>query len=95
MIPKSFILGAVKYDVEIVDSIDDTGLGRAVTCLAKIKLANKFYGIDIPYDSKRRTFYHELVHVICDEIGFKELSDNEKFVDAFSLLLNQFEQTKE
>jgi hypothetical protein len=94
MIPKTFILGGVTFNVELVDNIDNTGLGRTLNCTGIIKIAEKFYGQNIPDDSKERTFYHELTHAILDELGFKELTTNEQFVDAFSALLYQFEITK-
>lgn len=34
--------------------------------------------------SKVNTFYHELVHIILDSMGEKELSSNEKFVSCFA-----------
>lgn len=94
MIPNSFTLGGLNFHTEIVESIDDTGLGRAYNSLGLIKLAQYLHGRPIPQDSKERTFYHELVHAILDELGQKELSNNETFVDSFSSLLYQFEVTK-
>jgi hypothetical protein len=94
MIPNTFTLGGLNFHTEIVDSIDDTGLGRVINCLGTIRIAKKFYGKDIPQESQERNFYHEVVHAILDEIGYKELSNNEQFTDAFSSLLYQFEATK-
>jgi hypothetical protein len=41
------------------------------------------------------TFYHEKVHMILDTMGEEELSSNEKFVDIFSKLLRQSDETAE
>lgn len=91
---KKFSLGGKKYKVKIVNSIDDTGLGRAYSYLNKIKISKNWNGMPIPKSSMEQTFYHELVHAILDEIGEKDLSGNETFVQSFSLLLHQFEKTK-
>jgi hypothetical protein len=94
MIPTTFTLGGLKFNIQLVDDIDDTGLGRALNCLGDIKISKHFHGRDIPENSMERTFYHELTHAILDEIGFKSMSDNEQFVDTFSAMLYQFEQIK-
>jgi hypothetical protein len=94
MIPTIFKLGGLTFNVVFIESIDDVGLGRTKNCLGKIIIATKWYGFSIPDDSQERTFYHELVHSILEEIGYKELTTNEQFVDAFSALLYQFEMTK-
>jgi hypothetical protein len=94
MIPTTFILGGLTFKVEFIESIDDVGLGRTKNCLGKIILANKWYGFVIPDDGKERTFYHELVHSILEEIGYKELTNNEQFIDSFSAMLYQFEMTR-
>lgn len=39
------------------------------------------------------TFYHEKVHIILDTMNEYELSKNEKFVDIFSKLLRQSDET--
>jgi len=94
MMPNNFTLGGLNFHTEIVDNIDNTGLGRTINCTGLMKIAQKFYGQAIPQDSQERTFYHELTHAILDELGYRELSNDEKFVDSFSSLLYQFEVTK-
>jgi hypothetical protein len=90
VLPLEFKLGGKDYTVELVESIDDTGLGRSYAMLGKIKLALKYQGFDIPADQLEQTFYHELVHVILTELGEERLNSNETFVQSFSLLLHQF-----
>lgn len=95
MVPIKFSLGGLSFNVELVDNIDDKGLGRTLNCMGKIKLAHKFFGTNMPEDSIERTFYHELVHAILVELGESSLSERENFIDSFSALLYQFEKTKE
>lgn len=94
MIPNKFTLGGLNFNVELVNDIDNTGLGRTINCTGSIKIAQHFYGQLIPQDSQERNFYHELVHAILDELGKRELSSDESFIDSFSALLYQFELTK-
>jgi hypothetical protein len=92
---KKFKLGAKEFNVELVHSIDDTGLGRTYSMLNKIKISKTWQNYELEESSKDQTFYHELVHAILDELGEHELSQNERFVQSFSVLLYQFEKTKE
>jgi len=92
---KKFKLGAKEFDVEEVKSIDDTGLGRTYSMLNKIKISKTWQNYELNDSSKEQTFYHELVHAILDELGEHELSENERFVQSFSVLLYQFDKTKE
>lgn len=92
---KKFKLGGKQFNVEIVKSIDDTGLGRTYSMLNKIKIAETWQNFELEDSAKEQTFYHELVHAILDELGENELTGNERFVQSFSMLLYQFEKTKE
>jgi len=92
---KKFKLGAKEFVIEMVNSIDDTGLGRTYSILNKIKVAENWQGYELPESSKEQTFYHELVHAIFDEIGGNDLSEDETLVQSFSVLLYQFQKTKE
>lgn len=92
---KKFKLGGKEFNVELVRSIDDTGLGRTYSMLNKIKIAETWQNFELENTGKEQTFYHELVHAILDELGENELSANERFVQSFSVLLYQFEKSKE
>lgn len=51
-------------------------------------------GIDeLSEDRILDTFYHERTHAILDAMNERELSNNEKFVDVFSKLLRQSDET--
>lgn len=91
---KKFTLGAREYNIEYIDSIDDTGLGRCYHATGIIKLSKKWQGFNLPEDSIEQTFYHELTHAILSEMGEEELSSNERFVQGFSMLLHQFQISK-
>lgn len=91
---KSFKLGAREYNIKKVEHIDETGLGRTYSPRGLILLANTCNGKELPNDSIEQTLYHEVTHAILDELGYYELSSDEKFVQSFSLLLHQFEKTK-
>ena len=41
------------------------------------------------------TFYHEKVHIILDAMGEHTLSSEEKFVEVFSRLLRQSDESAE
>lgn len=48
---------------------------------------------DLSKDRIIDTFYHERTHSILDSMNERDLSDNEKFVDVFSKLLRQADET--
>ena len=99
-IPKSFMLGGIHYKTvfkDIVISINEEnevqvgGISDGVE--TTIEIASKVDESICSSDYQRQTFYHELVHQILDILG-EELSADEEFVQRFSVLLDQFEQTK-
>ena len=46
-------------------------------------------------DQVEQTLIHELVHVCLDHLGYEHLSNDEKFVDAFSKAWHQILKTAE
>lgn len=93
---KSFSLGAIKWSVK-EDNIrmsNEECLGVSEQVLCSISIATEYKGIGRNKTSIEQTLYHEVVHAILDTLGESELSSNEKFVQSFSLLLHQFETTK-
>jgi len=89
---KSFCLGSKKYKVER-HSHDSGSLGICFSPLCLIKIQMVFDGKPIPEESQEQTLFHEVVHAILDEIGERDMSSNEKFVQSFSLLMRQFFKT--
>jgi len=89
---KEFYLGALKWDI-IIDSKRLDKLKCNGYCEADKQL------ITLDQDTSNNPFaeqilYHEVVHAILDTMGEVTLSNNEKFVKTFSVLLYQFEMTK-
>jgi len=96
-IPKSFMLGAMKFKVEIKDKVKldkEIVAGSSDPFDCTILIAKTVAGLKCSKDFQRQTFYHELVHQILNSLGELELSSREKLVQRFSLLLDQFEETK-
>ena len=96
-IPKSFILGNMKFTTKIKKKVFSNN--EQVSRLSDpfggvVKISQTVNGLYCSIDYQRQSFYHELVHQILDILGDLELSENEEFVQRFSVLLDQFEQTK-
>lgn len=92
---KSFQIGAKTYTVELEkneqrykDKKDDL-LGRAMSPLGKIVVWNEWDGGKMPNDQIEQTIFHEMVHTILNEMNRFNLSEDEEFVQTFSLLLHQ------
>lgn len=95
-IPKSFTIGSFKYHVKVKEKVvlEEEVAGTSDFFSNDIEVAKTIDGMACSDDFQRQTFYHELVHVILDALGEDELCGDEKFVQRFSLLLDQFETTK-
>ena len=92
---KSFRLGARKYRVHVVEhdaDIDYIGLARPAT--GEIEILASYQGRLIPEDAQEQTLYHEVVHCIFEEIGRRDLFEDETLVQSFAALLHQFERSK-
>lgn len=89
-IPDFIQVGGVKIDVVNVMRCADNNLGNCCVAESKIEIADIWDKDRQQSDeSKRNTFYHELVHCILDTMAESDLSKNEKFVCVFSSLLNE------
>lgn len=98
-IPVKFQVGSSNYKVVIKPVINDFKLGRDIfgyqdLVKEEIALALTHTSRIVPEKEIYKTFYHELIHAILDEMGETELSNNERFVDGFSRLLVQYELSK-
>ena len=85
MIPKTFNLVGGKWTVKVVPNMTD--LGRCDPSLFTIYIKE---GLNPVYEEQ--TFYHELVHAVMFAMGKTE--HNEEFVEAFGVLLHQFDRSK-
>ena len=94
-IPKSFKLFATTINVVFDDErMNNEGfLGLSEIMKSLISLASKHKGEKLENEIVIDAFYHEKVHMILDSMCEFELSKNEKFVEIFSSLLRQSDET--
>ena len=93
-IPKNFKLFATTINVVYNNSLSySSRLGDCSYIDGLINLCNKYKGEKLTDNAVLDTFYHEKVHVILDSMGEHKLSENEKFVEVFSKLLRQSDET--
>lgn len=92
---KSFTLLGKKFTVHANDKLEEQG------CLGRLQFDNGIVMLR-PQAFKKRmdqrdehAFLHEVVHAILISMGENKLSKDERFVDVFSGLLQQFFNTKE
>jgi len=96
-IPKQFQIFGQTWRVEFDDKLldDDDSIGQASFRKNLIKIQGNNAAVDRPETHKEKTFLHEVVHVIFDEIGEDDLRSNEKIVDLFANALHQILQSAE
>ncbi len=88
-IPKQLYLGAQKIVIENVDRITDGEkdfIGFAFYTEGKIEIKKDK---SCSKDYKDYLFFHELVHHILYQIQEEKLSQDEKFISRFAILLHQ------
>ena len=99
LIPKSFIISGSKYNVKLLDSIDDelegnygdfTHLKHELRIGLKAKLDGE--DIDIREDELLKTYLHELGH--CFNYYYNN-ECSEEFANAFSNFMYEYLHTKE
>lgn len=96
LIPTEFNVGGQKYEVRNVERCDNNSVGLSSYCGGFVEIARVFNKDDIQGEgNKVNTFFHELIHVILDNMGEKELSSNEKFVSTFAGFLTEAMTTAE
>lgn len=96
-IPIKFKLFATTIDV-VFDDVrmnDIEAVGFCEGNQSRISLTTSYEGKMLSEDSIKNTFYHERTHAILDAMREFDLSQNEKFVDTFSKLLRQADETAE
>jgi hypothetical protein len=93
-IPKEFYIGGQKITIEVDNNISyDNELAVAIDSKNLIKICDTFKGDKLPANVVFQSLWHETVHQILDKMNEHELSENEKFVQTFSLLLHQVIKT--
>lgn len=84
LIPPYIQVGGQKIDVKFVETIEGGSLGESLVCGGYIKIANNAKGYEQSGDSKLNTFIHECTHLILDNMGKSDLSQDEQFVSTFA-----------
>lgn len=96
-IPNRFKLFADTINVVWDDKYlnDKRQYGESDYSECKITLATEENRTKLSQDRIIDTFYHERTHAILDAMHERDLSGNEQFVDVFSKLLRQADETAE
>jgi len=94
-IPKSFRLFGTTVNVVFNNERMNDRQNYGLSDYAKTEITlSTTQGIDeLSEDRILDTFYHERTHSILDMMNERELSSNEKFVDVFSKLLRQADES--
>jgi len=91
---KTYKLGIVDWQVDYIDYDEDNGYGLCEYNKATITIYDTTKKVKITEQQKSVTFYHELIHSILGTLNYKELNNDEEFVERFAVMLAQFEETK-
>jgi len=84
-------IGSTKYDMEISKELvkidDEDAVGAISDMECKLLLTTA-----VPVQTRKQSFWHEVVHGIFFELGNDELAYNEGIVDGISKLLYGFHE---
>ena len=85
-------VGSTKYDFKttnqkIMIDEEDEAMGSTNFHDAVITVSKNF-----PKQTRKQTFWHEVVHAIFDELGRSELGYNEDLVDSIGKLIYAFHE---
>lgn len=87
---KELYLAGQKITIEIDNTLSyDNELASAYNPENIIKICEEFKGDILPDDTIEQSLWHEITHHILYKMNEFELTNNEKFVQTFSLLLHQ------
>lgn len=94
-IPKSFKLFGTTYTVIWDNKImnDMKNYGVSDYSKSEITLSDKIGDEKLSNDKIMDTYYHERTHAILDMMNERDISLDEKFVDVFSKLLRQADES--
>lgn len=84
IIPQYIQVGGQTIEIKLVDAIEGGLLGESLLCGGYIKIADNAKGYKQTGDSKLNTFMHECTHLILDNMGRSDLSQDECFVNTFA-----------
>jgi len=90
LIPELFNVGGQPYEVRKVERCENNSVGISSYFGGYVEIADKFNkDVKQSEGAKVNTYFHELTHVILDNMGEKELSENERFVCSFAGFLTE------
>ena len=82
--------GGQTYNVFKVERCNNNAVGISSYCGGFIEIADFFDKDSLQGEGiKVNTFFHELIHIILENMGEKDLSANEKFVCTFAGFLTE------
>ncbi len=90
-IPKSFKLNSRRYSVRRCDMDKEELWGEVNSATRKVRVHQ---GESLPKEKERQVFLHEVTHAILGHMGEFDLKKNERFVDGFAQLWDEYEATK-
>mgnify|MGYP003990634271 CR=1 FL=1 len=90
-IPKKVKIGGVYYPITQVENLyqDFNAWGRVDISTQQIYLQMNTPVSPISDGRMQQSLVHEIVHVMLDDVGHRELSKDEDFVERFSNILYQ------
>ena len=95
-IPVYLQVAGQRVDVRNVDRCPDDEFARCSLASSEIQIAEYCRSSQKQSDySKVNSYYHELIHLILDNMGQYELSKDEKFVSTFAGFLTEAMVTAE
>ncbi len=96
-IPKRFQLHGQTIEVKFSDKLFSSEDSLGINSLRKnlIEIQGNNHGFERPRTQIEQTFLHELVHQILEANHYRELNNDEKFVEQFSNCLHQALTTME
>lgn len=83
-IPKSCELGGVEFTTVFIKNPENSSnLGESSVSDCRIKLQELNYGQIVTNKQNQNTYFHEIIHMMLDQIGEFELSKNEKICSKY------------
>ena len=83
-IPDHIQVGGQDIKVEYVNYIEGGSMGECCTADGRLKIALEAKGYQTTKSTRLNTFIHECTHLILDNMGRIELSQDEQFVSTFA-----------
>lgn len=93
-VPKSFLLGGLKWRVVYVDALPERDgsytYGECSSITRTITIARNVNGTPVSASEQLQTFVHEFVHACLITTGYHDLNSSEPFVTAMELMVMEY-----